>query len=134
MDDTIESIPKAMEKFLGCTGKMVKPSPDTVEALIGKVRKGKIATVSQLREKIAKDFNVETACPAATLKALQLISKKEDAKCFWRIVKAKGELISKFPRGAEGQAELLLSEGHKIDFSKKAPVVIDYESKLSTFA
>lgn len=134
MDDIIESIPKTMEKFLGCSGKMVKPSPDTVEALVGKIQKGDVATVSQLRERIAKDFKVDTACPAATLKALQLISKKEKTKCYWRIVKAKGELISNFPGGAKGQAELLLGEGHKIDFSKKVPVVIGHESKLSMFA
>lgn len=134
MEDIIESIPKTMEKFLGCAGQMVKPSPDTVEALVGKVKKGKLATISQLREKIARDFNVDAACPAATLKALQLISKKEQAKCFWRIVKEKGELISKFPGGVEGHAELLQREGHKIDFSKKVPVVADYGSKLSKFA
>lgn len=134
MDNVIESIPKSMEKFLGCTGKMVRPSPDSVEALLGKIRKGEISTIPHLRERIAKDFKVDTACPAATLKALQLISKKEKAKCFWRIVKAKGELISKFPGGVEGHADLLEGEGHKIDFSKKVPVVIGYESKLSKFA
>jgi len=133
MEDIIETIPKTMEKFLGCAGQMVKPSPDTVEALVGKVTKGKLATISQLREKIARDFNVDTACPAATLKALHLISKKEQAKCFWRIVKEKGELISKYPNGVEGHAELLQNEGHKIDFSKKVPVVAGYESKLSKF-
>lgn len=133
MEDIVESIPKTMEKFLGCTGKMVKPSPDTVEALVGNIQKGKLATVSQLRERIAHDFKVETACPAATLKALQLISRREKIECFWRVIKGKGELISKFPGGVEGHAELLESEGHKIDFSKKVPVVIGYESKLSKF-
>lgn len=134
MDDVVECIPKTMEKFLGCTGKLVKPSPDTVESLLRQIRKGKIATISQLREKIAKDFNVETACPAATMKALQLISKQEQAKCFWRVVTAKGELISKFPGGVAGHAELLLREGHQIDFSRKVPFVIEYASKLAAFA
>ena len=133
MEDVIESIPKTMEKFLGCSGQVVKPSPDTVEALVAKVKKGKLATVPQLREKIARDFNVDTACPAATLKALQLISKKDQAKCFWRIVKANGELISKFPNGVEGHAELLQGEGYRIDFSRKVPVVVDYALKLAEF-
>lgn len=133
MEDIIEPIPKTMEKFLGCSGQMVKPSVDTVETLIGKIKKGKLVTLSQLREKIARDLKVSTACPAATLKALQLISKKEKAKSFWRIVKEKGELIAKFPNGVEGHAERLQAEGHKIDFSKKVPVVVGYESKLSAF-
>ena len=65
--DTIETIPKTMEKFFGCSGKMVKPSPNTVKAIVKKIRKGKLVTIDQLREKLANDFSVQAACPASSL-------------------------------------------------------------------
>ena len=134
MDDIIEDIPKTMEKFMGCSGKMVKPAPRTVEKLIGQIRRGKLTTLVHLREKLAIDFGVETACPAATLKALVAISKQEKPKSYWRVLKPKGELISKFPYGLDHHAEQLEVEGFEIDFSKKTPVVLDYSSKLFMWA
>ena len=129
--DGIENIPKTMEKFFGCSGKMVKPSAGTVKAIVKKVRKGKLVTLEQLRAQIASDFGVQTACPASVTKALQLLSKEDKPVCYWRVIKKKGELISKFPKGVEGHAALLKKEGFEIDFSKKNPVVVGYESTLT---
>ena len=132
MQDKIESIPKTMEKFFGCSGKMVKPTQDTVKILVGSVSKGKLITIEQLRNKLASDFSVQSACPASTMKALQLLSKEQKPICYWRVIKKKGELIAKFPNGIDGHASLLKNEGFEIDSTKKNPVVIDYETKLGT--
>lgn len=132
--DRIETIPETMEKFLGCSGKMVKPSTDTVKAIVRKIRKGKLVTLEQLREKLAGEFGVQTACPASTAKALQLLSKEDQPVCYWRVIKKKGELIAKFPKGCEGHAALLQNEGFEIDFGKKNPVVVGYEAKLDKLA
>lgn len=129
----IEDIPVKMEKFLGCSGKMVKPSAETVKALVKKAHKGKLILVEQLREKLADDFGVQTACPASTTKALLLLSKEDQSICYWRVIKKKGELIAKFPNGVDGHASLLQKEGFEVDFSKKNPVVVGYESKLVKF-
>lgn len=48
--------------------------------------------------------------------------------------KEKGELIAKFPKGVDGHASLLQDDGFEIDFSKKNPVVVDYEAKLTKLA
>jgi len=133
-ESVIENIPVKMEKFFGCSGKMIKPSTEAVKALVKKVRKGKIVSIEQLREKLAHDFGVQTGCPASTTKALLLLSKEEKPICYWRVIKKKGELITKFPKGIDGHASLLQKEGFEIDFSKKSPVVVDYESKLVKFA
>ena len=130
MEDKIEVIPKTMEKFFGCSGKMVKPSSETVKAIVRKIRKGKVVTLDQLREKLSKDFSVQTACPASTTKALQVLSTEDKPICYWRIIKKKGELITKFPGGVKGHAALLEKEGFEIDFTKKNPVVKGYETKL----
>jgi hypothetical protein len=76
LEDKIEVIPKTMEKFFGCSGKMVKPSADTVKTVVRKIRKGKVVTLYQLREKLTKDFSVQTACPASTTKCSPSLSKR----------------------------------------------------------
>ena len=131
MQDKIEAIPKTMERFFGCSGKMVKPTHDTVKVLVSSISKGKLITIEQLRNKLASDFSVQSACPASTMKALQLLSKEQKPICYWRVIKKKGELIAKFPNGIDGHASLLKNEGFEIDSTKKNPVVIDYEAKLS---
>ena len=45
MEDKVEPIPRTMEKFFGCSGKMVKPSLSTVKKVVKKVRKGKVITL-----------------------------------------------------------------------------------------
>jgi len=130
LEDKIQSIPKTMEKFFCGSGSMGKPSADTVEVQLKKVQKGKLITLDQLREKLAKDFKVQAACPASTTKALVNLSKEEKPACYWRVVKKKGELISKYPNGFEGHAALLENEGFEIDFSNKTPVVVQYEKSL----
>jgi len=134
VEDKIESIPKTMEKYFGCSGKMVKPTSSTVKAVVRKIRKGKIVTVGQLTEKLATEFGVQVACPASTNKALVELSKEEKPVCYWRVVKNKGELILKYPNGEKGHAKMLQKEGFEIDFSKKTAVVIDFKSKLCKFS
>ena len=132
--DEIQTIPKTMEKFFGCSGKMVKPSVNTVKAIVKKIRKGKLVTLEQLRDKLACDFGVQTACPASTTKALKVLSKENRPVCYWRVVKKKGELIGGFANGVKGHASLLEQEGFEIDFSKKNPVVVGYDMKLAKLA
>jgi len=130
MDNKIEPIPDTMEKFFGCAGKMIKPSTDGVQAHVKKINKGRLITLEQLRKEIAKEFEVEVACPAGTLKALQLLSQEVKPVCYWRVVKKSGELISKFPGSFEGHGSLLEREGFQINYERKVPVVIGYESYL----
>jgi len=128
--DIIELIPKTMEKFFGCSGRMVRPSIKTVKAIIRKVDQGKIATLEQLKEKIANDFGVQRTCPATLNKALKELSLQEKPICYWRVVKKNGELISLFPGGVEGQASLLKKEGLEINFKRKNPIVVSFQAKL----
>lgn len=61
----VVDIPSKMEKRYG-KGKMLIPRPLDVDALIRKVEKGKLITQSQIREKLARDFNVDVTCPMTT--------------------------------------------------------------------
>ena len=131
--DIIQDIPKGMEKFFGCSGKMVKPSIQTVESKVKLIGRGQLATLSQLQQTIADDFSVQTACPASITKALQILSKVETPICYWRLVKKKGQLISKFPDGMEGHAMHLELEGFSINREKKSWSVIDFGNNLFNF-
>ena len=59
----IVAIPPRMQPRFG-KGKMVIPKPLEVDALIRRVPKGKVATVFQLREELAKRSKVDVACPS----------------------------------------------------------------------
>lgn len=129
--DTIVSIPKTMEKFFGCSGKMLKPSPNTVAALIKKIPEGRVATLDALCKMLAQKFKTEVACPATTekslcLAAIESVTKNTDLP-YWRVVKKNGELIRKLPNGIEAQAAILMKEGHTILSSSKSKSVEDFE-------
>lgn len=135
--DTIVSIPKTMEKYFGCSGKMLKPSPNTVASLIKKIPEGRVATIDALCKKLAKKFKTEIACPATTEKSLCLAATESVTKNtrlpYWRVLKKNGELIRKLPNGIEGHAANLVKEGHKIVSTSKSKSLKDFEGVLHHF-
>lgn len=71
---------------------------------------------------------MQAACPVATTKVLKEMSLQASDVSYWRVVKKKGELISKLTGSVEGHAKLLEKDGLIINYSKKTPVVKNYES------
>ena len=132
--DAIVSIPKTMEKYFGCSGKMFKPSPNTVASIIKTIPKGRVATIDAVCKKLAKKHKAEVACPATTEKSLCLAAvesvEKNTRLPYWRVLKKSGELIQKFPDGIKGHAACLAKEGHKIISTGKSKGVQDFESVL----
>jgi len=61
---------------------------------------------------------------------LKSLSKEQRPICYWRVVKKKGVLLTKFPNGVSGHAALLKKEGLEIDMSKKHPSVKNYDENL----
>jgi len=132
--------PAKWEKSFGGRRVLV-PTPLLVDKQIRKVRKGKLITVKQIRDKLAKDFKAEVTCPLTTGIFLRICSEaaEEDLKKgkkritpYWRVVKDDGCLNPKFAGGTEAQAKRLRQEGHKIapGKGKKPPKVKDFEKAL----
>ena len=107
-----------------------------------KVRKGKLATVRQLRERLATQFNTDSTCPMTLGIFLMIVAQaaEEDSQAgskriapYWRVIKADGSLNPKFPGGVKAQAAHLKEEGHRIiaDKDKKPPKVQDFEKALT---
>jgi hypothetical protein len=129
-EDSIVPISKAREKFFGTSGRMLCPSPATVEAVIKKVPKQKLITTNLIRETLAEEFEVEACCPVTTQRSLRAIVKSGSKAPHWRVVNKSGELFSYYPEGAKGHAALLKKEGYAVDTRGKKPKVKKFEERL----
>ncbi|MBI4723360.1 MAG: MGMT family protein [Candidatus Stahlbacteria bacterium] len=122
-------------------GKLLIPNPLDIDTLIRKIPKGKLITVSQIREHLAKDTGANTSCPLVTGIFIRIVGEtaeedlsigKKDITPYWRVIKEDGSLNPKFPGGVEHQASLLKKEGYKIELGKgkKPPRVKDFGNLL----
>jgi len=132
--------PAKWEKRFGGRRVLV-PTPLLVDGLIRKVRKGKLVTVQQIREQLAKDFKADSTCPLTTGIFIRISAEaaEEDLRAgkkrvtpYWRVIKTDGSLNPKLPGGVKAQAAHLRAEGHKVVASKgkKPPKVKDFEKAL----
>ncbi len=137
----IVDIPPRMQAQLG-KGTMVIPRPLDVDHLIRQVAQGKLVTVLQLRQELARLSGVDVACPLTTGIFIRIAAEtaEEDRHArrkiitpYWRILSSEGRLNPKFPGGVEAQKRRLTAEGHKIAKlrGKKPPAVIDFEKSLA---
>jgi alkylated DNA nucleotide flippase Atl1 len=102
---------------------MIIPAPRQVDALIRRIRKGRVATVNDLRSALAREHGTEIACPITTgIFSWMAAQAAEEAAAagrtritpWWRVLKGEGELNSRFPGGTTEQASRLRAEGHQV--------------------
>ena len=133
-------ITEKMSKRWG-TGTVVIPAPIEVDEIMKKVPKGKLTTVNQIRNVLAKRHGASIGCPMTTgIFAWISAHASEEAKAegkknttpYWRTLKTKGELNPKYPGGIEAQSAHLKEEGHIIEPAKgkKPPKVKDFGKYL----
>jgi hypothetical protein len=136
----VVDIPPKMQKRFG-TGTMLIAKPLDVDALVRKVRRGKLLTQSQLRAKLAKDYGADTCCPFTTGIFVRIVAEtaeedlrggKKRVTPYWRVIMNDGNLNENFPGGARAQAKRLREENHEVEPSKgkKPPRLRDFEGKL----
>jgi len=141
----IKKEPKIVDDPKG-RGRMLVPTPLLVDALTRKIPRGKLLTVKDLREKLARDFGADLTCPLATGWFIRIVAeaaeedlregrkKPEEVTPYWRVIKSNGSLNDKFPGGAEAQARHLREEGHEILPGRKGKLVVkDFEGKLANY-
>lgn len=135
----VVAIPPKMTRF--GSGQMLIPTPKLVDDLVRKIPKGKLATVSELRRKLAREFKADVTCPLTTGIFLRIAAEaaEEDRAQgqkritpYWRVVKDDGALNPKFPGGEEQQARLLRSEGFATTRRGKRILVKDFEQAMLT--
>ena len=121
------------------TGTVVIPAPIEVDEIMKKVPKGKLITINQIREIIAKRHCASIGCPittgifawiAANAADEMANAGKKNLTPYWRTLKTGGEINEKYPGGVKLQKKLLEQEGHKIIQKGKKYIVSDYEKNL----
>ena len=134
----IVQIPKKMEKRFG-KGKMLIPKPLDVDAIIRKVKKGRLITQEEIREILAKKFKVKVTCPITTGIFVRICAEaaEEDKKLgkkrvtpWWRVISSDGSLSKKFPGAPNLQAKYLKKEGFKLIKGRNSLKVENFEKCL----
>lgn len=134
----IEPVPAKMVRTFG-EGTLVVPAPLEVDEMMRKVPEGKLVTVNQIREALARRHGTTIACPMCTGIFSNIAAKAaiEDAEAgrvditpYWRTLKEGGVINEKYPGGLEGQKVLLEKEGHVVVQKGKRLAVRDFKERL----
>ncbi|MBU1167109.1 MGMT family protein [Patescibacteria group bacterium] len=143
--DEVKDVPKVvkiegkMTKKWG-TGTCAIPSPIEVNGYMKSVPKGKVTTINDIREVVAKKHKATMGCPITTgifawISANAAEEERREGKKritpYWRTLKEGGKLNPKYPGGISGQSRQLRSEGHTIKKGrgKDSAKVDDFENK-----
>jgi len=118
---------------------VVLVNPSEVIEIMRQVPKGKLVTLVEICEKIARKHNVQACCTLTagifTMTAANAVDEanREGKKLdipYWRTLKADGFLNPKYPGGQEAHKKLLEEEGHKILRRGKKYSVQDFQKYL----
>jgi alkylated DNA nucleotide flippase Atl1 len=108
-----------------------------INAIMKTVPKGKVITLKEICQKLAKQHQVQYCCTLTsgigTMIAANAAEEMDSDVPWWRTLKMQGELNKKFPGGLERQKTLLEQEGHTIiqrGIKHLRYFVQDYEKKL----
>ena len=121
-------------------GTFVIPAPMEVSDLMGRVPKGRLTTIDELRRTLAQRHGSTIACPittgifawiAAHAAAESQAEGQKKIIPFWRTLKKKGELNPKYPGGVAGLKRKLTGEGHAVIQKGKRFFVKDFEQRLA---
>ena len=121
------------------TGTVVIPAPREVDEIMKKVSKGKLITINQIREILARKHGATIGCPITTGIFAWIAAHaaeegaregKKNITPYWRTLKTGGIINEKYPGGLKAQKELLECEGHKVVKKGKRYQVADFEEYL----
>lgn len=108
---------KTIKRYGGT--RMFFAPPEYYDDLMKKVPEGKLLTVGQMREYLARQNGADFTDPMTAgifvnIAAWASYQREDDSTPFWRTLKSDGELNPKYPEAIELQKRLLESEGHTV--------------------
>ena len=108
---------KTIKKYGG--NKMFFAPPLYYDDLMKKVPRGKLITVGQMRNYLAKQNNADFTDPLTAGIFVNIVAwasyqRNNNITPYWRVLKSDGELNIKYPEAIELQKRLLEEEGHTI--------------------
>lgn len=135
----VQQLTGGMKRRYG-PGTIVLPAPGEVDGLMRKVPKGKVTTINQIRECLAKRHKATVACPivtgihariAAGAAGENEAAGKKRVTPYWRTLKVRGEVNAKYPGGLPEQRRRLEKEGLEVISRSKRLFVRDHERFLA---
>lgn len=129
----IVSDEKTIKKYGGT--RMFFAPPTYYDGLIKTVPFGKLLTVGQLREYLAKNNGADFTDPMTAgifvnIAAWASYQRSENITPYWRILKSNGKLNGKYPEAPYLQKRLLEAEGHTVILKGTEYYVKDFEYSL----
>jgi len=121
-------------------GTIVIPAPIEVDEIMKMVPKGKLITINEIRERLAKKHHATIGCPFTTgiFAWIAAYAAEEDRAMgmknitpYWRTLKTGGIVNEKYPGGVLHMKELLEAEGHRVIKKGKTYVVENYQAALA---
>jgi hypothetical protein len=118
-------------------GTMVIPAPLEVDAVMKRVRRGKLITIDAIRAALAKKHGTTIACPMTTgifawIAAHAADEAEQEGRAritpYWRTLKSGGELNPKYPGGIKNLRSRLSAEGHRIIKKGNRYFVAEFEA------
>jgi hypothetical protein len=137
----VEKIDEKKSKRWG-EGTFVIPAPIEVDQIMQKVPKGKLITINEIREILAKKHKATIGCPITTgifswiaAHAANEMEQqgKKNITPYWRTLKTGGILNEKYPGGLANLKKRLENEGHTIIQKGKTKhfMVKDFEKAIA---
>jgi hypothetical protein len=118
---------------------VVLAPPLEVDAIMKEVPRGRLITLNEICQKLARKHNADYCCTLTTgIFIMTAAHAAEEARGegvesitpYWRTLKMNGVLNEKFPGGAEAQKNMLEQEGHVLARKGKKYIVNNYETHL----
>jgi alkylated DNA nucleotide flippase Atl1 len=128
--DVLVDIPRAHERRFGCSGKLLKPSRGSVEALVRKVPRGRVLTTALSREVAQGAGHLPVPHQA---RADGDRRRPQHQRAVLGVVMASGEMISAYPGGGAAQATHLRDEGVTVATRSGKSRVAELDARLVRF-
>jgi alkylated DNA nucleotide flippase Atl1 len=118
---------------------MVVSTPKEVNGIMREVPEGKLVTLDEIRQFLAKKYSTTIACPISTAIFINISARaaeemagfgEQNITPYWRTLKTGGFLNDKYPGGIEAQKAKLEEEGFKVTQTKKGYFVENYQEYL----
>jgi len=114
---------------------MVIAKPMDVYECICSIEPGRLATSKQIRDYLARFYDVDSACPVTTnifinISAHAAVEGFKSKMPFWRVLQCNGMLNYNFPNAPHEQIKKLASEGFDIEIRGGKYFVRDYQRFL----
>lgn len=135
----VEQIAPHMNQKWG-RGTVVVPAPKEVDEVMRRVPRGKLITINEIRQALARRHGATIGCPMTTGIFAWIAAHAADEAAaagrrritpYWRTLKNGGELNPKYPGGIAELRRRLEAEGHRIVQKGKRFLVADFEQSLA---